>query len=63
MQGIPGQFSRTGVGLVSQAPALINKFVLQTMGRIHITISLLGATKEKHYLLTNHFQIGRRVNS
>ena len=39
--------------------ALLNKFVQRTMGRIHITISMLGATKEIHQLLTNHSQ---RVN-
>ena len=37
-----------GPGLVSQAPALLNKFVQRTMSRIHITIPLLGVKKEKH---------------
>ena len=44
-------------------PVLLNKFVQQTMGRIHIILSLLGVTEEKHQLLTNHSQTGGRVNS
>ena len=62
MQGIPSYFARADVGLVSQAPVLLNKFILRTMGRIHIIVSLLGVTKEKHQLLTNHSQIKRRVD-
>ena len=54
MQSIPGQFVRSDVGLVLRAPTLLNKFVQQTMGCIHIIVSLLRVTKEKHQLLTNH---------
>ena len=62
MQSIPDQFAKADVGLVSKALALLNKSVLRTMGCIHIIISLLGAIKEKHQLLTNHSQIGRIIN-
>ena len=63
LYAIPGQFAWAGVGLVLQALVLLNKSVLRTMGCIHITISLLGATKEKHQLLTNHSQTRKRVDS
>ena len=45
MQSILGQFTGVGAGLVSQAPALLNKFVQQTMGHIHIAVSLLVRQK------------------
>ena len=53
----------TYVGLVSQALVLLNKFVQQVMGRLHIIVSMFGVTIEKHQLLINYSQIGRRVYS
>ena len=35
---------------------LLNKFVQRTMYNVHITISLLNTTEEKHQLLINHSQ-------